>query len=190
SEKNILSPIAEAENQRPVTALCHVQHRDKFLVCSGATDGYIRIWDLTKLLNQMELVKTILSPLFSLKVHQSAVNALHYHIIHEEKDCEIHCVTGGDDQAISYCKLQVGSDCKQLKLIKLENQHSAAVNGIFTDGKIVISTSLDHRLNFYALESMKMESSHMIEMNVLDIDVSENVIALAGSGLQVLTYNK
>ncbi|XP_037932394.1 uncharacterized protein LOC119667179 [Teleopsis dalmanni] len=148
-------------------------------VVAAATDGVLRFYNLN--LNQV---------VYELRHHASGVNALD--ICLSENKTELHVLTGGDDEAVSYTKLNLVK-FEVIKSLKL-NQHTAQVTAtcLSPDGLNGYTSSVDQNVFKICLKTGKVEQ--LIHACIADVKGlclgSNDLFVLYGCGLQTFYVNK
>jgi WD40 repeat protein len=177
---------------------------NQWLIFSSSTDGRIAIYSIDQTLFN-DNVKVI-NPVHHLLAHQSGVNSLSVHYNTSTNECTV--ASGGDDQAlfVSVFKYDTTTTTttaiQDLTTFKLPDVHTAAVNGIYTNGSILIETSIDQRLNIFQIckqqeelklqlmQSIMIETNDVSGMSILNNDDNNSMeIAVCGAELQLLRIN-
>eukprot|EP00003_Mantamonas_plastica_P001431 TRINITY_DN11002_c0_g1_i1.p1 TRINITY_DN11002_c0_g1~~TRINITY_DN11002_c0_g1_i1.p1 ORF type:complete len:291 (+),score=111.21 TRINITY_DN11002_c0_g1_i1:86-874(+) len=117
-------------------------------------------------------------------VHQSGVNCM---MMGQMDERHWLMATGGDDQAVSVCCLDLTSESGEIEVIgavKLPFAHGAAVNGIALIDNILLTTGIDARLNVYRV--LSQDSGTKLSLKV----ISEACTILAISDINSMAVNK
>lgn len=93
------------------------------MLFSGGTDGYIRVWDVTALLN--ETATESLQPIFEVKAHQLGADSM---AIVEVAPRSYVLSSGGDDQSVFVAAFDVHTEPQ----LALTNWHQRAYPDVHT----------------------------------------------------------
>ncbi|KAK2080126.1 hypothetical protein QBZ16_002522 [Prototheca wickerhamii] len=125
------------------------------LVATGASDGSVALW--APLAAGRGDAGTVSPCWAAARVHQSGVNAIAAARVCVDAAGDIVViVSGGDDQSIAVQALTVdaaaGATAPCAAPLALANAHGSALRGVWTDGRVVVSTGLDQCLRAWRLE--------------------------------------
>ncbi|KAM9326731.1 tRNA (34-2'-O)-methyltransferase regulator WDR6 [Gastrophryne carolinensis] len=182
-------------------------------LCSAATDGRIAFWDITSTIHHAyetldnELVNgqpQDLGPVcFSLPAHQCGTNSLH---IQRTKEGQYLVATGGDDNSIHVCRLEMHSKPEDsswpggyhvLNPFTFTSAHAAHVTGLrILQENLLVSSSVDQRLTLWSLTSDGLQHlatrfCHVADVSELDCwrhDDERHWFVLCGQGLEIVMY--
>lgn len=125
------------------------------LVATGASDGSVALW--APLAAGRGDAGTVSPCWAAARVHQSGVNAIAAARVRvDAADDVVVVVSGGDDQSIVVQALAVdaaaGAAAPCAPRLALANAHGSALRGVWTDGRVVVSTGLDQCLRAWRLD--------------------------------------
>jgi len=196
---NILTPHSFATYHKgPVLSMLYAQNGDEFIIMTGSTDGVIAIHVLDKATLLSDPTQIRFAPLFTLEAHQSGVNSLSTFVL----GSDFTIASGGDDQSLFVARFTYANrQMHNMRTKQLPMVHTAAVNGIATNGQYVFETSIDQRFNVFSIVDhgdsldLKLTATDMVEVNdicamsALGVEDDKNTsidFAICGAELQIL----
>lgn len=194
--ENTLTPHSFARYHKgPVLSMQYAQVEDQYLVMTGSTDGQIAIHRLDKSTLLSNPTEQQFEPLFTLEAHQSGVNSLSVH----QSGSDFTIASGGDDQALFVAKFtytngqMINTRSKSLPMV-----HTAAINGISTNGRFLFETSIDQRFNVFSIvdsgesvdltlvAAIMLEVNDICAMSTLETGTNTMDVAVCGAELQII----
>jgi len=188
-----LVQLVTTEPSASVLSIGYYCQGNRFVLFTGATDGYVRWYDVTEVLSRRSDVRcSALAVTGAVACHQSGVNCLHVSAPPSEQRCVI--ATGGDDQSICihWFPLLLGAP---ERTVRFENAHIAAIMGIHLFDEKVFTVSNDQTLNIWrvsaeGLHSVSSHALHIADVSGLCVQHRSAAEALriliAGFGLQLI----
>eukprot|EP00029_Vermamoeba_vermiformis_P011031 TRINITY_DN5961_c0_g1_i1.p1 TRINITY_DN5961_c0_g1~~TRINITY_DN5961_c0_g1_i1.p1 ORF type:complete len:1093 (+),score=253.56 TRINITY_DN5961_c0_g1_i1:267-3281(+) len=185
----------------PIVSLNTLQitHNDTpaLLIFSGGTDGYIRVWDVTAMINTSST--ETLQAIFEVKAHQLGADSMD---IVEMAPNSYVLSSGGDDQSVFVAAFEVQTDPK-LKLLNWRQKsyvdvHTSSIKGLQCDGTHVYTAGPDQRLNIWKIEHSSsdialtwhaaclLEVADVSSIALKRVDNGRVVVIAVGDGMQVL----
>ncbi|KAG8435956.1 hypothetical protein GDO86_007161 [Hymenochirus boettgeri] len=185
--------------------------RERYLLCSAATDGRIAFWDITDTTEQVCNISEeelgncraldLGHPCLIVTAHQCGINSL---CVQENKDGHYLVASGGDDNSIHICCVAIDRTCggdqrtnfHLLQEISVPSAHAAHVTGLnFLREDLLASVSVDQRLTLWHLRDSDL--SHVSTKFCHVADVSElhcwkatredgHFCVLCGQGLEIV----
>ncbi|KAJ3055459.1 WD repeat-containing protein 6 [Rhizophlyctis rosea] len=176
--------------------------QDAIVVSSAGTDGRIAIWECNSVLDSPKCVD-MGEPIIAERLHQSGVNGLDVRIA---KARTLLVASGGDDNAVAAMtvSLAVNGNGSWSAVRKatgtVVSAHSSPVSAVrWIRDDIMLSTSLDQRLNAWAVSngeqsgelSLACKKSYfsdiadISDLDVYDADANTIQVAVVGFGMEV-----
>ncbi|XP_040214861.1 WD repeat-containing protein 6 [Rana temporaria] len=183
---------------------------DRVWLCSASTDGRIAFWDVTstvgcahKLLDNEYTDGRpwdLGSACFTLSAHQCGINSLH---IRNTMEGQFLLASGGDDNSIHVCKLELDGKSKDgqtggvrlLQSFSITSAHAAHVTGLrILRHDLLASASVDQRLTLWnlsadGLQHLTTRFCHVADVSDLDCWTSGgggHWCVLCGQGLEIV----
>eukprot|EP01080_Neovahlkampfia_damariscottae_P001336 gene1336-11418_t len=181
-KKNELNPLGYSNFHEGNVSQLLVK-RDGSLLISTGTEGNIAIFDI---LNIEKIDFHLIKPKASFKAHKSGITSLSAY--------GTLLATGGDDQIINVFDL---TKMTEVESSSIKNQHFAQVTGIFINDNMVVSTSIDQKLNIFSIKNLKLTLNVSVQLDITNIlnmtileENKEMLIIVVGSGIQILKILK
>jgi WD40 repeat protein len=149
-----------------------------YFLFSAGTDGLLAMWDVSKGL--LELV-------LDWRIHQSGIKAMS--IYHDQK--AIFVASGGDDNSIAVLTIPL-HDFSANFISRHTNAHGSSVTGCcFLNHEILISISIDQRMNKYQIKGDELCWIEAIYFDIADagdivFSPSDGTIAIVGQGIHFI----
>jgi WD40 repeat protein/NAD-dependent SIR2 family protein deacetylase len=212
--------FANGSEQRPILCVHMTEiNPDLILAAVGNTAGKVSIW----LFSKSNLKKSIIPecPVLIYSAHEMGTNTLKTNLKGSTKDDMyqvVYIVTGGDDQAITVCVLEVQSQDSSAsikKLLRINEACASAIKGIHLDfsgsvlcnGARIYAAGYDQRISVWKLaetvtgNNLSLEFLSSSPLDIKDInsmsscDTSDNdgikqiYLITGGEGLELLSVD-
>lgn len=167
---------------------------DELHILISATDGHIAIWNVESSRITKDKAEKLGSPIIRQQLHQNSIKGL---LLNHVQENNYDLVTGGDDNALIYSKLQY----EEGKIIWksqsfIENASSSTITSVCSGGDSkAFVTSVDQIARMWDFSSGKLECLSAKYTTVADTGSSEttiingvNLALIGGAGLSVWKY--
>ncbi|XP_077132588.1 tRNA (34-2'-O)-methyltransferase regulator WDR6 [Ranitomeya variabilis] len=191
-----------------VETFVHTSGNDsRVMLCSGATDGRIALWDVSGMISGADMMLDkgkIDCPLqdlgcvcFTFSAHQCGINSL---CVQTTKDGHYLVASGGDDNSIHVCWLLLnhegprGRGAQLLRSVSANSAHAAHVTGLrLLRDDLLVSVSVDQRLTLWNigdtdLKHVATRFCHVADVSELDFWTRDerHLCVLCGQGLEIV----
>ena len=221
-------PVEEAK-RRPILSVELIRVRSRLLLMTGTTGGDIRLFDLPGTTDAEEWNSLILASqqggiitfptrrVGSFRAHQMGVNSVSASLLlhQDSSSIKVRVCSGGDDQAISLCEIQIVFDATGTKIVATtvlelktyrESSSSAIKEVRMLDEKHVLSVGYSQRLALWkhseeaGLKLLWTAPASVGDINCLAyartpddeqniLPVSKATIAVCGAGVGLFSIN-
>ncbi|KAM4022129.1 tRNA (34-2'-O)-methyltransferase regulator WDR6 isoform 1-T2 [Anomaloglossus baeobatrachus] len=178
-------------------------NKSRVMLCSGATDGHIALWDVSVIISGADMMlekgetdcplQDLGSVCFTASVHQCGINSLCVRMI---KDGQYLVASGGDDNSIcvSLLILDHNEGAQLLRSVSANSAHAAHVTGLrILREDLLVSVSVDQRLTVWNigdsdLKHVATRFCHVADVSDLDCWTrgEGHLYVLCGQGLEIV----
>ncbi|KAK4054285.1 WD repeat-containing protein 6 [Microbotryomycetes sp. JL221] len=177
----------------------------RHLFVTGSSNGRITYFDAAPTFAACEDIKPTcqleLKPNLTDQIHQSGINGLDVLVEQRQDTALMSVVSSGDDNAIHLQRIswRQSSELETIQKITKSSAHASTIQGLaFVSRNVVVSSSVDQRVNVYDVTSDQLVIRHGSLSSVADCsamcvvgdedeDEDKFKVAVAGMGLQVLS---
>lgn len=172
----------------------------KVYVMIGTTDGCLSIWDISDILNNLNLESEAVLKLGTMiikqQLHQNGIKAI---LCLLKSPNSYNVITGGDDNSLILSALRFNSENKELTLETncfIEKAASSTITSISNAGNNeIIVTSVDQIVRLWSFDSSSLECKSARYTTIADTGCSDittfdnkTVIVVGGAGLSTWSY--